>query len=184
MIVFTFILCLNIVLTLFSSIIAGCIYAYTDWSFYKVYSSILFLLLLCQVIEIHDKIILNSFYEFKYVNIFIIILTLIIVGIAVINKNFLALSAVLEEGIYRIVAVLYFQQLLNSDFILIIIISVVFMFNHIYVIYRSPNSITAFLILLILNLSLIFIALYVDVWLCPLIHLMYDLEVIKRQKRR
>ena len=56
------------------------------------------------------------------------------------------------------------------------------MFNHIYVIYGSPNSITAFLILLVLNLGLTSIALYIDVWLCPLIHLMYDLEVIRRQK--
>lgn len=164
MIVFIFILCLNILITLFSSTISGYIFAYTRWSFYKIYSCFLFCLILFQLIEIHGRLKLSSFFQYKWLNIIIIVLTFILVVIEIRKNNFLALSAVLEEGIYRIIAVPYFLNIFKSPGIVVVLISIIFMFNHIYIIYISLNRFKSFLILLILNICLILLAMYVNVW--------------------
>ena len=128
----TFILCLNLFIVLFSSTIAGYIFAYTKYSFYKIYNLILIGILSIQLVEIPNNIIFNSLYKKLYINIFVLLLTFFLLVLKIKEKKMLALTAVLEECIYRIVAVPVFMYASNSKILLIIVVSLVFMINHIY----------------------------------------------------
>ena len=118
-----------------------------------------------------------------YINIFVLLLTFFLLVLKIKEKKMLALTAVLEECIYRIVAVPVFMYASNSKILLIIVVSLVFMINHIYIILKSANIFVSFMILFI-NLILILMALYIDIWICPLIHLLYDLAVMRQQQQK
>lgn len=180
----TFILCLNLFIVLFSSTIAGYIFAYTKYSFYKIYNLILIGILSIQLVEIPNNIIFNSLYKKLYINIFVLLLTFFLLVLKIKEKKMLALTAVLEECIYRIVAVPVFMYASNSKILLIIVVSLVFMINHIYIILKSANIFVSLMILFMLNLILILMALYIDIWICPLIHLLYDLAVMRQQQQK
>ncbi len=83
----TFILCLNLFIVLFSSTIAGYIFAYTKYSFYKIYNLILIGILSIQLVEIPNNIIFNSLYKKLYINIFVLLLTFFLLVLKIKEKR-------------------------------------------------------------------------------------------------
>lgn len=183
-----FILCLDLGTLLFSSILSGYISSKYNFNFYVVYDSFLLIWIICVLGQILLNCRLNT-QKVEPINWYIVFFTFIIISLLAINRSYditdigLLFAAFLEEFIYRVLALSYLPIFFNGLIITIFTITIIFLANHIFVIYFSQHPFVSFIILLTLNFILIFLGLFLNFTICIIVHLLYDIIVTEVNRK-